>query len=400
MFRPRVHASHLHRAPSSLFSRHFSHPAAPAPESAPPATVLADQPELDLTEDQQPAFGLGSLPIIHPTRQFLESDPSLASEPSKFGDEISPHTEHLAVPPATSKTGAGGAGSVAVSSGPVPIVDTHTHLAEVFYRKRLPVSEVAWMSLLASYKHNELKHAAAPRVQYFINIASDPSAYDLNTHIAQFSPRISTVYGCHPLAAHKYTDTVHARLEELVKAPDCVGVGEAGLNYVDDVKLEKATRFLQRTVFESQVDMAARHGKTLVVHSRGGDADVLSILKSARQARPPRVVVHNYTGSVELAREILDVVPEAHFGVSGFVTFGVTEADGVRALARYLPLETILLESVAPYIAPEPHRQRVNHSGLLPFIAERIAREKGLNVEDIYTAAWENSLKAFPGIMR
>ena len=163
-----------------------------------------------------------------------------------------------------------------------------------------------------------------------------------------------------------------------------MAVGEIGLDYHWE---DSAPRERQRQVFAAQLALANELNLPVCVHDRDAHADVLELLKQYR----PQGVVHCFSGSVEMAREVLDL--GLHIGIGGAVTF--KNARRVLDVAREVPLDRLLLETDAPYMSPEPRRGTRNNSGNIPFIAEKIAQLRGLTTRQVIEASNANIRRLF-----
>ncbi|MHB8438475.1 MAG: TatD family hydrolase [Acidimicrobiales bacterium] len=163
-----------------------------------------------------------------------------------------------------------------------------------------------------------------------------------------------------------------------------VAVGECGLDYHYD----HSPRPVQRDAFAAQVELARRHDLALVVHSRGAWDDTLDIL---RANTPERLVLHCFTGDEDDARACLDL--GAYLSFSGIVTF--KNADDVRRALGACPVERILVETDAPFLAPVPHRGAVNRPAWVTVVGEAVARHKGIEPQALAEAAWRNAAEVF-----
>jgi TatD DNase family protein len=152
-----------------------------------------------------------------------------------------------------------------------------------------------------------------------------------------------------------------------------VGVGECGLDYHYD----HSPRPAQRDMFAAQVALARQFDLTLVVHTRDAWDDTLDILTHAD--RPERVVVHCFTGGPDEARRCLDL--DAFLSFSGIVTFKT--ADDVRAAAALCPLDRLLIETDAPFLAPVPHRGEENRPALVSVVGNAVAAVRSMEVDEL-----------------
>jgi TatD DNase family protein len=193
--------------------------------------------------------------------------------------------------------------------------------------------------------------------------------------------------GLHPHEAATGVDSVSDVLEQsLGSRPDLVvGVGECGLDYHYD----NAPRDAQRQAFAAQIALAARHDLTLVVHSRSAWDDTIDVL--VRQGMPQRTIFHCFTGGEDEARRCLDL--GAYLSFSGIVTF--KNADDVRDAARLCPLDRLLVETDAPFLAPVPHRGQQNRPAWVADVGTAVAGLKGLTPQEFAEISRSVTLAAF-----
>lgn len=173
-------------------------------------------------------------------------------------------------------------------------------------------------------------------------------------------------------------------LRELLLHPKCVAAGEMGLDYHYDF----SPRDVQQAIFTAQLELAREMDKPVVVHCRDAFADTLTIL---RQFAPLRGVMHCFSGSVEFMHEILPL--GLHIGLGGAVTFN--NARKPVEVAAAVPLDRLLLETDAPYMAPVPHRGKRCDSTHIALIAEKIAAVRGMAAQDLLDVCADNARKLF-----
>jgi TatD DNase family protein len=187
--------------------------------------------------------------------------------------------------------------------------------------------------------------------------------------------------GLHPHDAVQGVDGI----VHLLDAPGVAGVGECGLDYHYD----HSPRPVQREAFAAQVALAHEHRLALVVHTREAWDDTFDIL--AAEGLPERTVVHCFTGGAVEARRALDA--GAFLSFSGIVTF--KRSDDLREAAVLTPLDRLLVETDAPFLAPVPHRGRPNQPAWVPVVGAAVAAAKGVDVDVVEQATWENTNALF-----
>lgn len=238
-----------------------------------------------------------------------------------------------------------------------------------------------------------LDRAQSAQVSRILSIAVDLADAEMISHLAD-GKRVWMSAGVHPASALTWQDgESNHRLHEFLHHPLCVAVGECGLDYVYDEThphYPGATRARQADVFEQQLDIAARTNKPVVIHNREADADIIAILEEWR----PRLsggVFHCFSSDWATAKHILDL--DFHLGFTGIVTF--KNAPTLQQVAINCPLERVLIETDAPYLAPVPHRGKQNEPSFVPFVAAKIAELKNLRPEEVGEATTTNACRLF-----
>ncbi len=221
--------------------------------------------------------------------------------------------------------------------------------------------------------------AAAAGVTRLITVGTDPERSREAVRVARAHPgSVWATAGIHPHEAR--LGGVHD--VEALLAEDCVvAVGECGLDYYYD----HSPRPDQHQVFAAQIDMANRLARPLIIHSRDAWDDTLAVL--AEVGVPERVVFHCFTGGPDEARRCLDI--GALLSFSGVVTF--KSAEGLRQAAQHCPLDRLLLETDAPYLAPVPFRGRPNQPALVVHTAAVVAELKSVSLAELSRRTWEHT---------
>ena len=191
--------------------------------------------------------------------------------------------------------------------------------------------------------------------------------------------------GSHPDAADEVNDAVLAEYRELCKLNSKIrAIGEIGLDY----HYEDIPRQIQMQAFRSQMELARELDLPVIVHERDAHEDGMSVVRDF-----PTVtgVFHCYSGSAEMARQLVD--KGWYIGFTGVLTF--KNARKAVEVASSIPLERIVLETDCPYMAPEPFRGKRNHPGYLYRMAEKLAEIRGLSVEEIHAVTTENGRRLY-----
>lgn len=217
-------------------------------------------------------------------------------------------------------------------------------------------------------------------VDKIINCGCDKKTSLKSLEFAEKYPFVLAAVGIHP---SNMGDTTLSDIENLAKHKKCVAIGEIGLDYywVNDNKNE------QKETFISQIELAKKFDLPIIVHDRDAHEDTLEILKEHK----PKGVVHSFSGSVEMAKEILNL--GMYLGIGGVITF--KNAKKLPEVVKMLPLERLLLETDAPYLAPVPFRGKTNHSQMIYLIAAKIAEIKNMTTQKILEISYNNAQNLF-----
>ena len=199
--------------------------------------------------------------------------------------------------------------------------------------------------------------------------------------------------GVHPASALLWNENSSQKLEEIAQNPFVIAIGECGLDFVYDEthpQFPGATRARQAKVFEAQLEIAARLKLPVVIHNREADAQVLAIIKNWRE-KLVGGVFHCFGSDLEVAKQVLEL--DFHLGFTGIATF--KNARELQEIARFCPLNRILIETDAPYLAPVPMRGKTNEPSFVPFVAAKIGELKGISREEIGEITTQNARKLF-----
>lgn len=217
-----------------------------------------------------------------------------------------------------------------------------------------------------------------------LNVGADLKGCRDTLRLAETYGYVYGAVGIHPECAADLPADWLPAVAALAKHEKIVAIGEIGLDYHWLDVCPKAT---QKLVFRQQLELAAQLDLPVVVHDREAHGDVMEYLQKFK----PRGVLHCFSGSVEMAREVLKL--GMYIGLGGVVTF--KNARHAPEVAADIPLDRLLLETDAPYMAPEPFRGKRNDSSLIRFTAEKIAEIRGLTPQQVLCAAAENTKRLF-----
>lgn len=251
------------------------------------------------------------------------------------------------------------------------IFETHAHYDDIAFSEN--------RDFLLRQMHRE-------GIEYIVNIGcSMESSRGITELVKQYDFLYGTV-GVHPEDAGGLTEADMEELEELSGQDKILAIGEIGLDYHYD----EPPRDIQKQWFVRQLDLAKRRQLPVVIHSRDAAKDTLDIMK-AEHAGKTNGVIHCFSYGVEMAREYLNM--GYYIGVGGVVTF--KNGKKLKEVAEYVPLDRIVLETDAPYLAPVPFRGKRNCSLYLKYVAEELARLKGISAEEVCAVTFKNAKRLY-----
>ena len=193
--------------------------------------------------------------------------------------------------------------------------------------------------------------------------------------------------GTHPHHAHEELDIAVDDIVRTTEHPKVVAIGEAGLDYHYDYSPRNA----QERGFRNHIAAARTTGLPLVIHSRDADDDMARILEEEMGKGAFKAVLHCFTGGRALAERAIALGLSISF--TGIVTF--KNARQLKEVARRVPLERMLIETDSPYLAPVPYRGKLNQPAYVRYVAEEIARLRGLPVEKVAATTSANFFQLF-----
>ena len=223
-------------------------------------------------------------------------------------------------------------------------------------------------------------------IETIINVAASVDGITRTVELAGKYPFIYAAIGVHPDEVGQMDDEVISHMHELCKQDKIIAVGEIGLDYYWDKENHKNQLFW----FERQMEVARAEKLPFIIHSREAAADTLEAAKRLR-AGEIGGVIHCFSYGKEIAREYLNM--GLYLGIGGVVTFA--NARKLKEVVEYVPLESLLLETDCPYLAPVPFRGKRNSSLNIPYVIEEIARIKHISPEVVEAVTYENARKLF-----
>lgn len=252
------------------------------------------------------------------------------------------------------------------------LIDSHCHLDFPDFADRLP---------------DVLAAAKAAGIGRMVTISTHVARCERYRALAESDPAIYCTIGTHPHSAAEEPDVAPDRLARLSEHPRCIAIGEAGLDYHYD----KSPRDVQQRVFRAHIAAARGAGLPLVIHARNADDDMIRILEEESGQGRFDAVLHCFSSGAHLAEVGVDLGLYVSF--SGIVTF--KKSEQIRAIAAAVPLDRLLVETDAPYLAPEPHRGRTNEPAFVAHTAQVLAGVIGVSEDEVARITTENFYRLF-----
>ena len=251
------------------------------------------------------------------------------------------------------------------------IFDTHTHLNADDFAGR-EAEELALAKEMDVTRHNVVGFDA-PTIKRAIELAEE-------------YPEIYATIGWHPTEAGSYNQEIEDMIVSNLSHPKVIGLGEIGLDYywMEDPKE------VQIEVFKRQIQLSKDHNLPFIVHTRDAMEDTYKVIKEVGVG-PRGGIIHSFSGSLEMAERFIELGMMISF--SGVVTF--KKALDVQEAAQKLPLDKILVETDAPYLAPVPKRGRENRTAYTRYVVDKIAELRGLTSEEVAKETFDNAKRLF-----
>jgi TatD DNase family protein len=254
------------------------------------------------------------------------------------------------------------------------IVDTHCHL-DLIEKQGITFSDVIEYSLKNNVK---ILQTICTKITEIESILKYTKNYDF----------IYASVGIHPCNVGEQPKINAVEIVKICEENSkIIGIGETGLDYYHD----KSAIDLQKYSFVEHIKASAKTSLPLIIHSRDADIDMMEILETEQKNSNFPALLHCFSSSKELAKKALDL--GIYISISGIVTF--KNANTLKEIVKYLPLESLLVETDSPYLAPIPFRGKINQPAFTKHIIEFIAELKNLSVEEVTHQTTENFFKIF-----
>ncbi len=250
------------------------------------------------------------------------------------------------------------------------MIDTHSHINFEEYRNNFD-------EFLKNIKTEGVEKVIIPSVNTsdFEDIKQLCEKYDM----------LYGAVGIHPEEAASYNDEALKIMTEYSKSKKIIAIGEIGLDYY----WETQTKDLQQLIFNKQLELSENLRLPVLVHDRNAHEDTFEILNNYNNLKD--VVFHCFSADKDFAAKCID--KGYYIAIGGIVTF--KNAAQLKECVKYIPLDRILLETDAPYLAPVPFRGKINTPAYLKYIAEEVALIKGIDVQTVKTQTSDNAKRIF-----
>ncbi len=251
------------------------------------------------------------------------------------------------------------------------LIDSHAHLEMPEFVKDL--EEV-------------IQRAASSGIEYIFTVGTEKRDWRRALEIAKSHANIYAILGVHPHNAKEIDDETYPTLKKLCQEEKVRAYGEIGLDFFRNLSPQD----LQRKRFREQIGLARELGLPIIVHDRDAHCETVEILKSER-AKECGGVIHCFSGDEEMAKACLEM--GFYISIPGSVTF--KNAGAFHEVVRKLPLESLLVETDAPFLTPVPFRGKRNEPGYVRYTAQKVAELKSVPLDKVAEVTTENALRVF-----
>lgn len=249
------------------------------------------------------------------------------------------------------------------------MIDTHSH---IYMIEETPIEKV-------------IKNALNNGVSKIIVPSAYPKDIDIVMELTQKYNNIYGLLGVHPSEVRDWIDNLIDKIKTYSQNKKIIGIGEIGLDYYWD----KSFNDLQKEVFIKQIKLANELNLPISIHDREAHKDTFDILKEYN--KNSTIIMHCFSGSLDFAKEC--VKAGFYLALGGVVTF--KNAVKIKEVAKWIPIERLLLETDAPYLTPVPYRGKENQPAYIKFTAQEIATLKEISFEEIDAITTSNAEKIF-----
>jgi len=251
------------------------------------------------------------------------------------------------------------------------LIDSHAHLEMQEFKKDLEAV---------------IQRAKGSGVEYIFTVGTEKKDWKRAVEIADSHPSIYAILGVHPHNAKEIDDQTYPTLRGLCRNGKVKAYGEIGLDFFRNL----SPRDIQLKRFREQIGLAKELDLPIVIHDREAHRETLEILKSEK-AEESGGIIHCFSGDYEMAKACLDM--GFYISIPGSITF--KKAEGSREIVERIPLESLLVETDAPFLTPEPFRGKRNEPSYVRYTAQKVAEIKKVSFEKVAEITTENALRVY-----
>ena len=251
------------------------------------------------------------------------------------------------------------------------LTDSHAHLEMPEFKKDLEAV---------------IQRAKESGVEYVFTVGTEKKDWKRALEIAESHPSIYAILGVHPHNAKEIDHQTYPMLRELCRNEKVKAYGEIGLDFFRNF----SPRDLQLMRFREQIGLAKELGLPVVIHDREAHHETLEILKS-EGAKDCGGIIHCFSGDYGMAKACMDM--GFYISIPGSITF--KNAKSFREVVKRIPLDSLLVETDAPFLTPEPFRGKRNEPGYVRYTAQRMAEVKNISLEKVAEATTQNAMRVY-----
>lgn len=230
-------------------------------------------------------------------------------------------------------------------------------------------------------------NAVKSGVSLMLNVATDVEEYPALISSLERYPSVYGAFGIHPESIKPEKMITKKELLDYVRPLKIIGLGETGLDY----HYENVDRKYQQESFMVHIEAAREANIPVIIHTRDADEDLIGILKESFRQSPFKAVVHSFSSSKKLSEELLDM--GMYISLSGMITF--KNADDLREIVKYLPVDKLLVETDTPFLAPVPYRGKQNEPAFVLATFEKLAELKKIDKNQLEDILQQNFFSLF-----
>ena len=223
-------------------------------------------------------------------------------------------------------------------------------------------------------------------IKKLLTICTTDKGFNKILNLVNKDPIIFGTYGIHPHETANYNISKDVIIKKVKSDDKIIGVGESGLDFF----YNNSDKSSQIKSFSNHIEASIEMRVPIIIHSRNAENETLEILSNYKNLEP-KILMHCFTGSDKFANKLLDL--SSYFSASGIITF--KKSNELQNTFKNIPLENLLIETDSPYLAPDPHRGKINEPSLIIHTLKKLSDLKNLGIKDLETITSNNFNKLF-----